>query len=368
MQDKRDKILFVEDNKVDRMAFERFARREDFLYDYITAGSVKEVRKIIQSEKFDAAVIDYLLGDGTAFDLFDKIKDTPIIIVTGAGSEEIAVRAMKSGAYDYLIKDSEGNYLKTMPAILEKAIDHKRIEDELKKYQQNLEELVKERTAELQAEIHERKRAEEQIKASLAEKEVLLREIHHRVGNNMQVISSLLSIQAKAVSDTRYSEIIKSSQKRIFAMSLVYDNLYRSRNLENINFGEYMKSLASTLFQGYSLAGRVALNMDVEYVSLPIDYAIPCGLILNELVSNSLKHAFPGDKEGEIRIALTDNDGNITFIVSNNGVEFPKDLDFRNTESLGLQLVIDLVGQIDGTIELDGSEGTAFEITFQIKE
>ena len=213
--------------------------------------------------------------------------------------------------------------------------------------------------------ITERKQAEEQIKSSLQEKEVLLHEIHHRVKNNMQVISSLLNLQEREIGDERLNEIFENCRNRISAMALVHDNLYRSNDLANINFSEYISSLASTLFQTYRTTGRIALKMDLEDISLSIDSAIPCGLILNELISNSLKHAFPGDREGEIRIDLcSDSDDNITLIVSNNGVEFPADLDFRNTESLGLQLVNILTQQLDGTIELDRSSGTAFKIRF----
>ena len=234
--------------------------------------------------------------------------------------------------------------------------------------------------------ITERKRAEEQIKASLEEKKALLREIHHRVKNNMQVIASLLNIQSEYIKDEQMLDIFQNCKNRIYAMSLVHENLYLSENLATINSSEYIEALASTLFQTYRITGNIALKMDVEDVSLGIDFAIPCGLILNELISNSLKHAFPGDREGEIRIALhaeglrmearvevdddtaSDSDGKITLIVSNNGVEFPEDLDFRNTESLGLQLVTLLAeDQLDGTIELDRSSGTAFKITFDAK-
>ncbi|GAK57674.1 integral membrane sensor hybrid histidine kinase [Candidatus Vecturithrix granuli] len=154
------KILFVEDDEIDQIAFERFAQRATFPYAYEIASSVQEAQEHIHGNSFDAAVIDYSLEDGTAFDLFEKLPNTPIIVVTGLGNEEIAVRAMKAGAYDYLIKDREGNHLKTLALIIEKAIRRKQREEELSTYKEHLEELVALRTEELTKEIEERKRAE----------------------------------------------------------------------------------------------------------------------------------------------------------------------------------------------------------------
>lgn len=154
------KILFVEDDLIEQMAFERFVQRTTFPYAYVLASSVQEAEEQIKGDCFDAAVIDYALEDGTAFDLFEKLSNTPIIVVTGLGNEEIAVRAMKAGAYDYLIKDREGNHLKTLTLIIEKAIRRKQREEELSTYKEHLEELVALRTEELTKEIEERKRAE----------------------------------------------------------------------------------------------------------------------------------------------------------------------------------------------------------------
>lgn len=211
----------------------------------------------------------------------------------------------------------------------------------------------------------ERKKTEEQIKASLKEKEVLLREIHHRVKNNLQVISSLLKLQSQYIEDKHYVDILKESQNRIKSMSLIHEMLYQSKHLSKINFKEYIRTLANYLLRScWDSPRKIALKIDSENVYLPVDNAIPCGLIINELVSNSLKHAYPDGKEGEIKIALHSvNEGDIELVVSDDGVGIPEDLDIRNTKSLGLHLVTILAeDQLHGEIKLDRKKGTEFQI------
>lgn len=176
MHDTKSRLLFIEDDKVDQLAFDRFARKENFPYEYVMANDIEEALSLLQSDKFDTIVTDYLLGDGNAFDLLNQVNDTPIIIVTGKGDEEIAVSAMKKGAYDYLIKDMEGNHLKTLAVTVERAIARKRTEQELRLYQERLEELVQIRTHELQQEIEERKRIEDALQKAHDELEMRVKE------------------------------------------------------------------------------------------------------------------------------------------------------------------------------------------------
>jgi PAS domain S-box-containing protein len=215
--------------------------------------------------------------------------------------------------------------------------------------------------------ITERKRAEEAAQASLREKEVLLREIHHRVKNNMQVISSLFNLQAGKILNPEYRKILKEGQTRLRAMSLVHEKLYQSRDLSKIDLAVYIQSLGIQLFQTYLIdPDQVQLETDFEEVPLDLNSAVPCGLILNELISNSLKHAFPEGRKGLIRIGLKHGpDDTIILQVADNGIGFPKNLDFRQSESLGLEVANLLVGQIEGTIELDRTNGTAFTVTFR---
>ena len=216
--------------------------------------------------------------------------------------------------------------------------------------------------------ITNRKKAEEQIEKSLKEKEMLLREVHHRVKNNMQVISSLLRLQSGVLEDPKVTTIFKECQDRVRSMSLLHEKFYRSKDLLNIDFAEYIKELTDGLIRSYGIdASKIAIKTDVKGISLVINIAIPCGLLVNELISNSLKHAFPKGKSGEVKVSMRPSEkGWVELIIRDNGVGFPKELDFRKTKSLGLQLVNTLVkDQLGGEIELDRSAGTKFKIKFK---
>ncbi|MBI5664815.1 MAG: HAMP domain-containing protein [Nitrospirae bacterium] len=223
----------------------------------------------------------------------------------------------------------------------------------------------------LKKQIAQREKAEWSLSESLREKEVLLKEIHHRVKNNMQVISSLLNLQSAQITDKRYARLFSESRNRITAMALVHEKLHNSKDLANVDVKDYINSLANSLFSSYDIGPKnILLKMSVENVSLSIDTAMPCGLIINELVSNSLKYAFPGGRTGEINITFNknragNNDIAYELIVSDNGVGMPGGLDIRKSSSLGLQLVINLAEhQLQGSVQLDRSRGTVFNIHF----
>jgi PAS domain S-box-containing protein len=214
--------------------------------------------------------------------------------------------------------------------------------------------------------ISERKKAEEGIKASLKEKELLLREIHHRVKNNLQIINSLLSLQTRYIKDEGTLNIFKESQNRVRSMAIIHEKLYNSSNLVKIDFEEYVKDLANNLFYTYKINPyNIKLNTDIDNILFDIETAIPCGLIINELVSNCLKHAFNGLNKGKINITLNQIGEEFTLSVSDNGIGLPEDFNFTNTDSLGLLMINNLVKQLDGTIELDKNGGTTFKIIFK---
>lgn len=215
--------------------------------------------------------------------------------------------------------------------------------------------------------ITERKEYERQLEESVKEKEVLLKEVHHRVKNNMQVISSILNLQSSYIEDETALGILRESQDRIKSMSFVHESLYQSKTLSEVNFAEYIQNITRNLYHSYARPeGGIDLQFDLESIYLNLDTSIPCGLIINEVVSNSLKYAFLGRERGVIAIQFAKlSDGKLKLIVSDDGIGLPDSFDIENAESLGLQLVTTLVTQISGQLEIDNSAGTKFTIVFK---
>ena len=213
--------------------------------------------------------------------------------------------------------------------------------------------------------ITELKKVESQLKSSLKEKEVLLREIHHRVKNNMQIISSLLNLQSRNLTDEKTVNVLNESRNRVRSMAMVHEELYRSRDLSKIDFADYIQRLLSGLFSSYGVDKNIIKpTVKVENVLLNIDIAVPCGLIINELVSNSLKHAFMQGQKGKISIKFNHDGENYVLTVADNGIGFPENVDFKNTKTLGLQLINTLVKQLSGSINIYKDRGTSFKIIF----
>ena len=219
--------------------------------------------------------------------------------------------------------------------------------------------------------ITERKKAEEQIKASLKEKEILLQEVHHRVKNNMQIISSLLNLQSRHVKDEESLGLFKSSQNRVKSMALIHERLYQSKDFSRIDVADYVQNLTNHLFITYGISkDAVKLKINIQDIFLDINTAIPCALIINELVSNSLKHAFPNGKKGMIKISMRPlGKREMELVVGDNGVGMPEDANLKNTKSLGLYLVSMLAeDQLHGEIKLDKTEGMAFRFRLRVKK
>ncbi|MBL7942013.1 MAG: PAS domain S-box protein [Flavobacteriales bacterium] len=214
----------------------------------------------------------------------------------------------------------------------------------------------------------ERKQIDRRIRESLKEKEVLLQEVHHRVKNNLQVISSILNLQSGYVNDERTRELLMESQQRIKSMSFIHETLYRTADFSSIDFRGYLQALSSNLFQSYKTgSAEVKLVTRLDPVHLSIDQSMPCGLIVNELISNALKYAFKGRKKGKLLLEIKERGDTVTLKVEDDGVGLPPDFRFAEHDSLGVQLVYTLTEQLDGTIDVKSGKGTSITITFEKK-
>lgn len=263
----------------------------------------------------------------------------PFIFVTGSLGEELAVETLKNGATDFILKDR----LSRLP----QAVARARRESESAKAQRE---------------------AERQLKASLREKELLLQEVHHRVNNNLQIICSLLSMQSGAVNDPLLVSALLESQKRIHSMAMIHAMLYASSSLKDIDFADYARSLAAEVSGSYAPdPARIGLVFELEPIRFEIDRAIPCGLILNELLSNAFKYAFPGNRPGEVRVSLQQREGCIRLAVEDTGIGLPEGFNLNETKSLGLSIVNILARQLGGTMEIASDPGARFVLKIDIR-
>jgi len=252
------------------------------------------------------------------------------------------------------------------------------VEEELVKAQGALEERVKERTRELsqanerlQVEVERRMRVEDHLTASLKEKDVLLSEIHHRVKNNLQIITSLLALQATRVDDEKVRDALSDCQNRVRSIALIHERLYRSRDVAKVDFAEYLQDVLKAFRQtNWERTVSIAITTHVEEICLGISLAIPCSLIINELVTNCLKHAFPDGRRGTVTIGFRrEGEDRYVLQVHDDGVGLPPDLDYRSTSSLGLQLVVNLTElQLQGSLQVASGPGTTFTVRFRDPE
>lgn len=310
---------------------------------------LQQARQSLTKTVPDFILADYLLPDGWGIEFLSGKKEqirVPLVVLIQQGEESIGLKAIKAGALDYVIKDESS--LKELPRIIEKGI----------------------REAET---IQKLKETEKELRASLKERDTILREIHHRVKNNFQVVCSVLSLQSQHIKDDKLLDMLIEIQDRVRAMALIHEKLYQSEDAGRMDFAEYIQNLVHGLFWSYGTnPNQVELSVDVDDVLLDLDATVPCGLIINELVSNSLKHAFPAsfNGNGEIQVALKDSgNGHVDLTVEDNGIGVPEDFDMKQSDSFGLELVTILAeDQLNGKASFERGEGVKFLVQFKRKK
>ena len=367
-------ILTIDDEDIIRDSIEAYL--EDSGYRVIQAGNGRIGLEVFRRENPDLVLVDLRMPDVDGLEVLAQVSSesplTPIIVVSGTGVLQDAVDALRLGAWDFVTKPVQD--MAVLEHAVGKALERAHLLRDRDQHQERLEQEVERRTQELtetnavlEREAARRELAQEGLKRSLAEKEVMLKEIHHRVKNNLQIISSLLYLQSQQIGDESSRKLLMESRDRVHSMALVHEKLYQSEDLARINYKDYLRTITRSLVQSYRQAGTaVDLRLDLEELFIPVDAAIPCSLVVNELLTNAMKYAFRGCERGVVSITLSHKDGEVELAVADNGVGFPEDVDYTNTETLGMQLVTNLVGQLRGTLEADFSSGTRFVIRFPL--
>ena len=340
-------VLFVDDNETIRQLYRRILEKH-VSHLYIAKDGYHGL-ELYQKHKPDLVITDMVMPVMNGLEMVKEIKkiapDAKFVVMSAYSEKDSFVESIHLGIDGYLMKPVEA---KKLLSLIDEFAGITLMKWELERKEKK------------------RREAEEYLKKSLEEKDILLREVHHRVKNNMQIISSILRMQSRNIDDPKLKDILQESQNRIHTMALIHENLYNHESLANIKFSTYIKSLSGNIARTYaSQHANIKFEYKMDDAYLPIDTAIPCGLIINELISNSFKYAFNGNPTGMINIYFKEMTENAyQLIVSDNGIGIPANIDITKTKSLGMKILHKLVLQIDGTLQSDFSNGTKFTITF----
>lgn len=340
------RILLVEDNPGDvRLLREMFATERPESYEITHLPRLGLALNHLGKGNVDIVLLDLGLPDGEGMDTVRRVRrlapDVPLIVLTGRDDENTIEQAMAEGAQDYLVKGQIET--RALPRALRHAIERFRL-------------LA--RAAATNVELERRVR----------EKDLMLSEIHHRVKNSLQVVSSLLRLEAGRIHDAAVLDMLQITQNRIRSMALIHQTLYQSKDFARVDFHAFLQSFIPTLIQSYSIhPDEISLDFHVAEVLLPIDAAIPCGLIVNELISNALKHAFPDGRRGKICVEFGQQGRDRAVLsVKDDGVGVPEDFSFEDSDTLGIQLVYMLAGQLGGAVAVERAPLTRFVVEFPL--
>ncbi len=346
-------IMIIDDEPTIRQSFAFLL--DDHDYKTIQAANGREGLEIFEHEKVDLILVDLRMPEIDGLKVLSRIKlispNTPLIVISGTGSIGDAVEALHLGAWDYLLKPIQ-EYSLLLHAV-ENALEKAKLIEENQEYQKNLEIMVAKKT--------------EKINKALEEKKILLKELNHRVKNNLNVIISLLSLKSNTITlEKNAIEAFNECSNLVYSMSMVHEELYQSEDLSEINMESYIEKLAIKMIEIYNPIVSIDYKLNIDDININISKAIPCGLILTELITNALKYAFnDSSKKGLLKIYFSklEND-KFQIRVIDNGPGIPDNIDLQNPESTGLQIINILTSQIEGTLSAKNNNGAEFIITF----
>jgi two-component sensor histidine kinase len=353
--DRPIEVLNFEDVPADALLV-RHALGKVFLmrFEITTVPDLAEGLRLLREKSFDVALLDLHLADSQGMETFERLRreapNLPLIVLTGNSDDDLAVQILRQGAQDYLLKHEATGPL--LAKAIRYGIERHRVRVELNS-----------RTAKLAE-------SKATLAKALREKVVLLKEIHHRVKNNLQIISSLLNLQSRRIKDPATLEFFRESCDRVQLMALIHEKLYGAQDLSQLDFNDYLHSLAAMILRSYANKSR---NVEVVFqlhqqLFLNLDLAIPLGLVASELISNSLKHAFPRGGRGTITLELSQTDeAGCLFRISDDGIGLPADFSMDQPSSLGLRLVKMLTEQLHGDLEWSRTPCTNFTLAFQTR-
>jgi two-component sensor histidine kinase/CheY-like chemotaxis protein len=335
------KVVMIDDSAGDRRLC-RMLLEETYgpCLEFWEADAGRSGLDVCRTVTPDCILLDHQLPDMTSLEFLTCLRTCDpgpaVVMFTGLASEQAAVDAIKSGAQDYLAK--ERLTAQTLHSAVEKGTEKVAL-------------------------IRTLKEERDRLAHSLAEKEILLKEVHHRVKNNLQIVASLLRLQAKGAGDL--AQVLTASQHRVESMALIHEQLYDTDNLRDVDLAKQISALSDNLFASFGIdRARISLHLSVEAISLGVDHVVPLSLILNELISNALKHGFPGGRTGSIWIEGGQAAGMLTLAVRDDGVGVPENVEYKKPKSLGLEIVGILTKQLKGTLDLDRMGQTTFRISF----
>jgi len=377
------KVLTIDDEEIIRFTISGFL--EDYGYEVLQAPNGEEGIKIFEEQRPNLVLVDIKMPNMSGLDVIKHISaissDTPIIVISGTNSLKEAMEAIHNGAWDYLNKPIID--LNILQHVIENSLEKAKLKIENNRYKKSLEEEIEKRTDELryrtmelektnhnlEVEISERIAAQKQITEALKEKELLIKEVHHRVKNNLQIISSILNLQLRTLPDESSKNIFIETQSRVKSMALVHEKLYGSSNLEEIDFRDYIRGLISNLRTAFAYKRHIEIDCENSGdVFLNIDIAIPTGLIINEVITNSIKYAFPEESDKDNIFIKYKLDKNFLSIsLGDNGIGLAQNLDIKKMDSLGLQLITILSSQLNGNLQIERENGLVFTLNFPVE-